>query len=234
MALTRHFQVQLKKVSECRCKELKKSNAITGLKLKCGCTCRCLVFESGKFVIIGVPTARHANEVFYRMRHMITAPSASYESGAFPLRKDQRHDARFAALLCAWGVPLTNKVKLAPASGGGSAELLDVSTAIAHFIDTTKTSESAGIVASAPAPAAAAPPKGGAAAERLTPFLKMCDAGSVSNVRFCIGIGTASLTERDSQGRNALERLEANPTRLASSPAHQTVLRLLKDLAARN
>jgi hypothetical protein len=103
----------------------------------------------------------------------------------------------------------------------------DMREAIASLFGVSKKNAPLGIVASAPNPVAVPAAKSTA---KLTPFMKMCEDGNVNNVRACIEMGVATLKDRDEHGQNALQRLEDDPVRMASSLAHQTIYRLLKDM----
>jgi TATA-box binding protein (TBP) (component of TFIID and TFIIIB) len=193
------FRVQLKKPSECRCKELKRLNAQEGIKVKCGCTCRCLMFENGRMVIIGVLSAKQANDVFFSMRALVSDEESGYETSAFPLRKDQRHNARFAALLNLWGVPLTTAAVVTSTKD-------EADEAIAQFIQQTETKIVPRVAASDTLSTLHATPLGGGGAgDGLSPFLRFCDRGHVANVQFMIDIGAV----REEERLAALERIRA-------------------------
>lgn len=205
------FKVQLKAPSECRCKELKKSNAALkqgGVKEKCGCRCCCLLFENGNIVIIGVRDVYQANAVFFRIRHaVVDSAGDAYENTAFPLRKDQRHDARFAALLKTWGVEMPSKVKESVADEDVDAI---IGTFIAH-------DQEPRVVASAVAPSVAA--KDCISGE--SDFVRMCLSGQVNNVRMCLTIGSASAQDQQ-KARELLESL------MSLTPGQQSVLKILQ------
>jgi hypothetical protein len=173
----------------------------------------------------GLASADEANRVFWRMKNLIV--NHNYIDESHPLRREQRHDARFIKMLLMWGVPLKKpdpekakqkkKTKTEEPQEEEEEEDEDDDVIFDAVLDLLQDEN--------------APAHTAQLTTQLSPFMRFCDSGQIKNVQMCIDMGDANLTtDRDEEGRNALERLQANPGLLASSPAHQRILRMLLEL----
>lgn len=171
-------------------------------KSKCQCTCRCLLFSSGKIVIVGARRVDHINRIFYRVKALIP----EFEDYNEELPRSQRFAARFAKAMDTEGWAIPFPVEESDDSEEEEQEEEDEALAIelesraVAYLSVNQRQEG------------------------TTRLMQACDNGNVDLVKKLFIMGMAGdVQARDADGLTALERIQD-----FENPAHQEICQILR------
>lgn len=151
---------------------------------KCPCTIKCLIFKSGKIVLIGARRVQDINAVFARIMTLVSG----FKDG---------HDAFYQSL----GQVLVSKQQQQQKKPKihGERELSETE-AIALAVADARSFKNKSIVTT---------PKN----EMLTPLMRLADAGRLDQVKMTLEMDPNQLSMKDNQGMTACDRLLSTSNR---------------------
>lgn len=171
---------------------------------KCPCTIKCLVFKSGRMVLIGARRPQDINAVFYRIMDLVSGYKKNkkfYQAlGSVLVKRSQKSQEK-------------EKVKLR-----GEREL-SVTESIALVLSDVRDFK-----LKKPKPVSASSL---AQRARLTPLMQLAEAGRLEQVKLTVEMDPDQVALTDDQGRTAEERLLLLTDR---TPEHNAVIDFLQSI----
>jgi TATA-box binding protein (TBP) (component of TFIID and TFIIIB) len=169
-------------------------------RIKCVCSVKVLVFDTGKIVITGGRSIHDINNIFYRIKAIIPsfrtqAPGVhdSSNNKRYVIPKADRFYARLSTMLVPSGFTMKDVDSVIPAELD-EAEAL--ATLFSHQLNF---------------PAATAPTTTTQANTHLTPLMQLADAGRVEDVKFLLACEPKAAAQRDENGKTTWQRLKQIP-----------------------
>lgn len=203
--------IWLTESQECVCKnkikiEDEEVRVLLKKQTKCSCTVKCLVFKTGRIVIIGARRISDINSVFFRIKRI--APN--FEQGAIP--KNNKFYNAFAQMM------IKKKPEKAPEEAVSS-----VLNQVRNLEPVVKNGKKRARLYPANAPVQ----EKAFAMSSLCPLIKFADAGRVDEVTFTLAMDPKQAYATDSEGRTALERLKGIPSD-RRTPQHDAIIKKLE------
>lgn len=157
---------------------------------KCPCTIKCLVFKSGRMVLIGARRPQDINAVFYRIMELVQG-----------FRANNNHFYKALGSVFVQGTVATKREK---AKIRGERELSETEAVALAVAGARSFKSKKSKVLSATTVAQKA---------RLTPLMRLAEAGRLDQVKMTLEMDPAQLDLLDEHGQTALDRLANLPER---------------------
>ena len=192
---------------------------------KCRCTCRTLIFDSGKVVVTGGQSIPDVNQVFFFIKNL----ARDYVDTEDSVPKEQRFAHRFGKILQnGYGQKLAEpkvkkrKKKQKTNSVEEDNRLLEADEAMALVVMEGGTKDN--MITHKRLR------YHGDYDKSVTPFMKACDLGQYENVKTLLELDPSMAKVKDSAGRTALDRLFLlNENEKDPSGAHDDIISLLRE-----
>lgn len=201
--------IWLTESQECACNAAVKleddAQKVLKKQAKCSCSVKCLVFKTGRIVVIGGRSISDINSVFYRIKKI--APK--YKEGTIP--KNCNFYNAFASIM------IKKKTEKNPDEAVSS---------LLHQVHDMEPVVKNGKKRARLYPAHVPVPEKVYVMSSLCPLIKFADAGRVEEVRVTLALDPKQVEERDSDGKNALDRLKSIPPDRRTKN-HEEIIKLL-------
>lgn len=190
------FRAWLTKSGKCECKIVN----------KCMCTCKCLLFDTGKIVITGGRDVSSVNSVFFRVKRLVP----SFQETDELVDRELRFAYRFGKLLqdgFGQKIPQPRNEEPAPRQQEQEQKKSNKKLSETEAIALTIAQATQVLEENQPATQKRKIFYEGDNDSSVTPFMKACDLGQLNNVIIMLDCEPELAWEEDKNGKTALQRL---------------------------